>query len=217
MASNEIGAVQLSVRLRGVSPPVMRRVQISEQATLAQLHAAFQAAFGWSDTHLYEFQIRGGRFGDRAGGMRLAMAGGVDLTLAAFGFEVDEPFRYQYNLFVPWEIDCRVEARCLISTAEPVACVSTQGYPPDEDLQGPAAYLEWWAESSPSLAVCDLEDLLDEEDLDPAQFREEARRILSQARIGRPTRRAIDQRLRQLPSHAWNAGDLYENEGPIGH
>jgi hypothetical protein len=36
---DEIGAVQLRARLRGVSPPVTRRLRISEQATLAQLHA----------------------------------------------------------------------------------------------------------------------------------------------------------------------------------
>jgi hypothetical protein len=69
---DEIGAVQLSVRLRGVSPPVRRRLRISEQATLAQLHAVLQVAFGWSDTHLYTFLIRGGQFGDRARGVELA-------------------------------------------------------------------------------------------------------------------------------------------------
>lgn len=51
--NREIGAVQLSVRLRGVSPPVTRRLRISEQAMLAQLHAILQVAFDWSDTHLY--------------------------------------------------------------------------------------------------------------------------------------------------------------------
>src|SRR5580704_16168072 len=94
---DEIGAVQLSVRLRGVSPPVRRRLRISEQATLAQLHAVLQVAFDWSDTHLYTFLIRGGQFGDRARGMELTMAGGADIPLAAFGFEIGEPFRYQYR------------------------------------------------------------------------------------------------------------------------
>ena len=55
----EIGAVQLSVRVRSVCPPVTRRLRIAEQATLAQLHAVLQVAFGWSDTHLYTFLIRG--------------------------------------------------------------------------------------------------------------------------------------------------------------
>jgi len=64
------------------------------------------------------------------------MAGGVDIPLAAFGFEIEEPFRYQYNLFVPWKVDCRIEGRSLISAVMPVACLDAQGYAPDEDLEG---------------------------------------------------------------------------------
>ena len=129
VVSDAIGAVQLNVRLRGVSPPVTCRLRISEQATLAQLHALLQVAFDWSDTHLYTFRIRGGQFGDPGRGLELAVSGGVDIPLAAFGFEIGEPFGYHYNLFVPWEIDCRVEERCLISRDQGIACVGTQGYP----------------------------------------------------------------------------------------
>jgi len=37
-----VGAVQLSDRLRGVSPPVTRRIRIADQASLAELHATLQ-------------------------------------------------------------------------------------------------------------------------------------------------------------------------------
>ena len=130
----EVGALQLLARLRGVSPPVTRRLSIAEQATLAQLHAALQVAFGWTDDHLYTFHVRGSQFGDPARGMELAVGGGVEIPLAAFGLEIGELFRYQYNLFVPWEIDCRVEARGLISVREPIACLVSRGHAPDEEL-----------------------------------------------------------------------------------
>jgi hypothetical protein len=61
---NKVGSVQIGVRLCGVSPPVTRRLIMTEQASLAQLHAALQVAFGWSDEHLYVFRIRGWQFGD---------------------------------------------------------------------------------------------------------------------------------------------------------
>jgi hypothetical protein len=113
-AEQKVGAVQLSTRLRGVSAPVTRRLRIAEQTSLAELHAVLQVAFGWSDGHLYTFQIRGWQFGDPARAIELALAGGgVDIPLAAFSFEIGEPFLYQYNLFIPWEIDCRIEARGL--------------------------------------------------------------------------------------------------------
>jgi hypothetical protein len=51
-AEDTVGAVQLNAPLCGVSPPVTRRLVITEQASLAQLHAALQVAFGWSDEGL---------------------------------------------------------------------------------------------------------------------------------------------------------------------
>ena len=45
-AEHKVGAVQLSARLRGVSPPVTRRLRVAEQTSLAELHAALQVAFG---------------------------------------------------------------------------------------------------------------------------------------------------------------------------
>lgn len=118
-AEQKVGALQLSARLRGVSPPVMRRLRIAEQSSLAELHAALQVAFGWSDQHLYTLQIRGWQFGDSDRAIELALAGGgVDIPLAAFGFEIGEAFLYQYNLFIPWAIDCRIQARGLIPAAQ---------------------------------------------------------------------------------------------------
>jgi hypothetical protein len=85
-AEQKVGAVQLSARLRGVSPPVTRRLLITEQSCLVELHATLQVSFGWSDQHLYFFQIRGWQFGDPARAIELALAGGgVDIPLAAFG------------------------------------------------------------------------------------------------------------------------------------
>jgi pRiA4b ORF-3-like protein len=213
----QVGAVQLNARLRGVSPAVTRRIHIAEQASLGELHAALQVAFGWSDEHLYAFQIRGWQFGDPARALELALAGGgVDIPLAAFEFEIGEPLLYQYNLLIPWEIECRIEARSLICVAQPVTCLKARGDPPDEDLPGPAAYPQWLMDSDPAWALHQIEELLDEA-LDDAHFRAEACEILAQARLGQPTRGAIAERLQQLPGNAWDAGSLYEDAGPAGH
>jgi hypothetical protein len=84
----------------------------AEQSSLAELHAALQVAFGWSDGRLYTFQIRGWQFDNPARAIELALAGGgVDIPLAAFGIEIGESFLYQYDLFIQWETDCRIEVR----------------------------------------------------------------------------------------------------------
>jgi len=188
---DEVGALQMLARVRGVSPPVTRRLQIAEQTTLKQLHAALQVAFGWVDEHLYTFQIRGTPFGDPSRGIELALAGGVDVPLAAFGFEVGEAFRYEYNLFVPWQIDCRIEARSLISARRPIGCLGARGDPPDEEPGGPARYSEWFDSSSPGYAICELEDLVEEKP-DAEEFCDRAREILDRARRAPPTRGRIE-------------------------
>jgi hypothetical protein len=216
-AEENIGAVQLSARLCGVSPPVTRRILITEQASLAQLHAALQVAFGWSDEHLYVFQIRGWQFGDPSRAIELALAGGgVDIPLAAFGFEINEAFQYHYNLCVPWKIDCRIKARSVVPMDQPLGCLAARGDSPDEDLEGPAAYPDWLETSSPAWAVHQIEELLDDE-MDDAQLRVEVLDIVGGTRLKPPRRRSIDRRLRKLPAINWDAGSLYEDADPTDH
>ena len=153
----------------------------------------------------------------RSRAIELALAGGgVDMPLAAFGFEVNEAFQYHYNLSVTWKIDCRIESRRLISSDQPFGCLAARGDPPDEDLEGPAAYPDWLENSSPAWAVHQLEELLDG-DLDGAQLRAEVLDIVGSTRPRPPRRRSIDQRLRELPAANWDAGRLYEDADSADH
>ncbi len=40
-----------------ISPPIWRRLQISDDCTLRDLHHFIQAAMGWADSHLHEFRL----------------------------------------------------------------------------------------------------------------------------------------------------------------
>jgi len=46
---------QLKVTLKGVRPPIWRRIQVPQTYTFWDLHVAIQDAMGWSDSHLHEF------------------------------------------------------------------------------------------------------------------------------------------------------------------
>ena len=54
---------RLRVVLNGVSPLVWRRLLVSSETNLADLHEILQLAFGWSGFYLYEFRIHGRTFG----------------------------------------------------------------------------------------------------------------------------------------------------------
>ncbi|MGD6969099.1 plasmid pRiA4b ORF-3 family protein [Rossellomorea vietnamensis] len=49
-------ALQLKVSLKGAKPPIWRRLLVSDTLTLHQLHEVIQAAMGWTNFHLYDFQ-----------------------------------------------------------------------------------------------------------------------------------------------------------------
>jgi hypothetical protein len=69
-AEQRVGAVQLSAPRQRVAAGDARRLLVAEQTLLAQLHAVLQVAFGWSDQHLYAFQIRAWQFGGPARAIR---------------------------------------------------------------------------------------------------------------------------------------------------
>ena len=56
MAKNR-APYQLKITLRDIQPPIWRRIQVWEDATLAQLHTILQIVMGWEDYHLHEFAI----------------------------------------------------------------------------------------------------------------------------------------------------------------
>lgn len=46
----------LRAQLSVIDPPVRRRIRVDGNITLRKLHRTLQAAFGWTDAHLHEFE-----------------------------------------------------------------------------------------------------------------------------------------------------------------
>ena len=56
-------AYQLKILLRGIKPPVWRRILVSGDTTIRVLHEILQVAMGWYNCHLHNFLIRGKEYG----------------------------------------------------------------------------------------------------------------------------------------------------------
>ena len=54
---------RLRIILNDVDPQPMRQIEVPLKIRLDRLHDVIQAAMGWTDTHLYEFRVRGCRLG----------------------------------------------------------------------------------------------------------------------------------------------------------
>jgi hypothetical protein len=54
---------QIKAVLRDTKPPIWRRVLVPSTITLGDLHDVMQAAFGWWDSHLHEWEVDGVEYG----------------------------------------------------------------------------------------------------------------------------------------------------------
>ncbi len=55
---------QLKITINGITPPIWRRLLVSENITLYKLHHIIQETFGWTNSHLYFFGDIDSKIGD---------------------------------------------------------------------------------------------------------------------------------------------------------
>lgn len=139
MSPEPIARIRIS--LKDSDPKIWRLVAVPAGMTLKELHAVIQAAMGWNNAHLFEFQVGRERIagpgmgGLGFGGSRSLSAGRVRLAdLAAHGVK---RFTYVYDMGDSWEHAIKIET---ILPADP-----TTAYPrlidgalrcPPEDVGG---------------------------------------------------------------------------------
>jgi len=58
---DEPSLLTLTIELRGSKPRIWRRLSLPGDLTLDVVHSLFQAAMGWSDSHLHRFQPGAGQ------------------------------------------------------------------------------------------------------------------------------------------------------------
>ena len=126
---------QLRVVVRAVSPLIWRRLLVSAEATLADLHRVLQAAFGWSDDHLHRFTVHGREYD--------GIYDTGDVRLGELGLRVTERFVYDYDLGDLWRHDIRVEQILDRDRARtyPV-CICGRRAGPPEDCGGIPGYYD---------------------------------------------------------------------------
>ena len=145
-SGTEEGAVvdrvyQLKVSLMGTEPSVWRRVRVVESTSLLNLHYVIQASFGWSDSHLHEFELDGVRYGSDDGpgwGPRPKSEKRTQLGAIA---RQGNRFVYTYDFGDDWRHEVAVET---VMPAKPgaryPACVGGERACPPEDCGGVWGY-----------------------------------------------------------------------------
>ena len=81
----DIPVYQLKIVLKGIKPPVWRRVLVTGDSSISFLHEIVQVSMGWDNCHLHQFVIRGEEYG-------VSYEGGVTFA--------DNPAKSGFRIFV---------------------------------------------------------------------------------------------------------------------
>lgn len=135
-----MGILRLKVTLAEIQPPVWRRVEVPADLTLHGLHKVIQAAFGWSGTHLHEFNVQGVRLAPPDPDSADRVVDSRKQPLAAFEGKV-QAFDYTYDFGDDWGHHIEIEAWTQAETgvSYPRCLDGTRACPP-EDCGGPPGY-----------------------------------------------------------------------------
>lgn len=145
---------QLKISLRDITPMIWRRLLVTSDTTIAQLHDMLQIAMGWEDVHLHQFRIHGRAYGIyRDGGMSFA-DNPHQALLADFKLRKAERFVYEYDMGDFWQHDIWIEQ---ILPRDPrkhyPLCTDGHGNCPPEDCGGPRGFMRLMAERDSGMAL----------------------------------------------------------------
>jgi hypothetical protein len=135
---------ELKITLRGIRPPIWRRIRVGGHHTLAEFHEILQEVMGWTNTHLHKFEI-GGRYFVPADmedeGVDIEGEDESAITLADAVHLAGKSFRYDYDFGDGWEHTIQVE-KVLPAEAQPPVpvCLAGARRCPPEDCGGTYGY-----------------------------------------------------------------------------
>lgn len=141
-------AYTLHVALLGTKPVVWRRLELSSESSLRDLHLALQLSLGWTDAQPHYFSVGvpdeeqapiGSPSDAEELGEDLIDESGVALA-DVLEEEQDELF-YVYDLEDEWRHVIRLESMAPLSAALP-RCTGAQGAAPLDASGGPAAWID---------------------------------------------------------------------------
>lgn len=137
---------RIKVVLDDVEPPVMRRLEIPLSLRLDRLHTVLQVAMGWTDSHLYEFRIKGVGFGipDPHGGYGDDPLDARKATLLDVVEDTGaKSFKYFYDFGDGWEHSLKIERIApAVDGIDYPRLLEATGRCPPEDIGGPWGYQE---------------------------------------------------------------------------
>ena len=131
----------LTILVRDIAPPIWRELRVPVLFSFDRLHRAIQTAFGWTTTHLYQFEVGDHEIGVPGEDYGAPLRDARRTTLRELVKPAVKRFVYRYDFGDDWVHDIAVEARISVPdiTEFPVCTGGARSGPP-EDCGGPDGY-----------------------------------------------------------------------------
>ncbi|CAN5439054.1 hypothetical protein BH11BAC1_BH11BAC1_23940 [soil metagenome] len=138
---------QFTIRLRGSEPEIWRRIQVVTDTTLFELHHVIQIAMGWTNSHLYEFQLKELHFGTQYSDDQEVYGDDFRdaslISIKELELKPEQIFVYQYDFGDNWEHSIHVDKIELKDDNKKYPfCIDGQQKCPPEDCGGIRRYYE---------------------------------------------------------------------------
>jgi hypothetical protein len=141
--------IAADVHILDIEPKISRSLELPVALNFAQLHEVLQAAFGWTDSHLHQFNVGGLIIGapefdqDGLSDHQTFEATEVRLQDLVFPYEEDDSLTilYEYDFGDDWRhriVMRRIPAQAGVKYPR---CVAGSRSRPPEDVGGPSGYL----------------------------------------------------------------------------
>lgn len=134
---------KLKLTVKGIKPPIWRRVLVCGDATLTDLHDIIQIVMGWDNYHLHVFTIQKVEYGSYFDDDELGFEDDAEFTLDDVLGGKKSKFTYLYDFGDSWMMDIVVEG------VEPLdkdivypVCLAGKRAGPMEDSGGIGGYCE---------------------------------------------------------------------------
>lgn len=134
---------QAKITLKGIRPPIWRRVLVPGAMRLSDLHQVIQTVFGWTDSHLHQFEIDRASYGQPDDFDQDVRDEAKVILWDAIGVGTKR-FTYVYDFGDNWEHEVVVEKVIAgDSGRERPVCLAGRRHRPPEDCGGPPGYAEF--------------------------------------------------------------------------
>jgi len=142
--STQVQAVsyQVKISLHAASPKIWRRIKLSSQTSLDELHLILQVAMGWKDMHLYAFNHQGHILGPQQDDGREFGSNSIDtdkITIGELLQNEGETLQYSYDFGDDWQHSLELEKIGKKDQSIPIVTTGSCACPP-EDCGGIEAY-----------------------------------------------------------------------------